>query len=148
MIKMYNAEVLSKFPVVQHFPFGSLFSWERDSTAISPLVSAHISAQPQRSSDMAPPSKAGAGNQGTKAPWASPLSVTGTGPQSVKPTDQEAMHASMNTTRAPWSDLDTLRHPHTSDARVTKAPWAIKRSGSAGQDVNLPTRAPWAKKDS
>jgi len=29
MVKIYNAEVLSKFPVVQHFPFGSLFRWRR-----------------------------------------------------------------------------------------------------------------------
>lgn len=28
MLKMYNAEVLSKFPVVQHFPFGEILSWE------------------------------------------------------------------------------------------------------------------------
>ncbi|KAK5277966.1 Serine/threonine-protein phosphatase 2A activator 1, partial [Cryomyces antarcticus] len=33
MLKMYNAEVLSKFPVIQHFPFGSLFVWERDPNA-------------------------------------------------------------------------------------------------------------------
>lgn len=45
---MYNAEVLSKFPVVQHFRFGSLFSWEPQPNATPPPTSVHTSSQPSK----------------------------------------------------------------------------------------------------
>jgi serine/threonine-protein phosphatase 2A activator len=78
MIKMYNAEVLSKFPVVQHFPFGSLFKWEKDPEAKAPPPSTHASSQPLRNpmdthapsaarQTMPPPGSSGAT---TAAPWA------------------------------------------------------------------------------
>ena len=67
MLKMYNAEVLSKFPVVQHFYFGSLFSWERDPDAVeSGMMSAHVQAQP-----------AAAGQEGHGMSTRVPMAATG-----------------------------------------------------------------------
>ncbi|QSZ35894.1 hypothetical protein DSL72_007016 [Monilinia vaccinii-corymbosi] len=66
MIKMYNAEVLSKFPAVQHFPFGSLFSWDPDPRAVAAPHTVHTANQPTGPGGT-PTSRLQAG---TRAPWA------------------------------------------------------------------------------
>jgi serine/threonine-protein phosphatase 2A activator len=65
---MYNAEVLSKFPVVQHFPFGGMFKWERDPTAPLPAALPHSSPQTEEAANVKTASVLPQG--GTRAPWA------------------------------------------------------------------------------
>ncbi|OJJ77936.1 hypothetical protein ASPBRDRAFT_50755 [Aspergillus brasiliensis CBS 101740] len=136
MIKMYNAEVLSKFPVVQHFPFGSLFSWDRDPNAIPQPSTVHTSSAPQPRQTEAPP----VSGAGTKAPWATS--------QAVPPTSGTTAPwaAARGPTRAPTLP-DTSRLPPGPMA-PTRAPWASAAPGPAGTadpQGDVTTKAPWAK---
>ncbi|KAL9055804.1 MAG: hypothetical protein Q9162_003338 [Coniocarpon cinnabarinum] len=124
MIKMYVAEVLSKFPVVQHFPFGSIFTWERDPNAFPPPSTPHISNSqtPSGPSALSAPTSRSVPSAGsdyamstapTRAPWAS-TSSQGRG---------ESASASMPSTKAPWakSPADTGLHA------PARAPWTPNR---------------------
>lgn len=96
---MYVAEVLSKFPVVQHFPFGTIFAWEHDLDATAVSTTTHTANTPsQKSSENA------GSSVGTVAPWAktsttTPLRdpLTGTRPQ------PRPAPGPMPPTRAPWA---------------------------------------------
>ena len=117
MIKMYNAEVLSKFPVVQHFPFGSLFSWEHDPSALPAESSVHTASQPNSVQPGQP-------QEGTKAPWANTASGATAAPWAAtsRPATSAMPHTTApwvtNTTRTvPMPDGTTKKQPDTRDNR-------------------------------
>ena len=114
---MYNVEVLSKFPVVQHFPFGSLFCWDRDANAIEPPTSMHSSSQPTRESavsvSISSASMRYPVQEGTQAPWASSrMNHPGT----------------IGGIQAPWADGQRISHP-TNPRPVDPGSIPVRRAG-------------------
>jgi serine/threonine-protein phosphatase 2A activator len=105
MLKMYDAEVLGKFPVVQHFPFGKFFKWERDPEASTPTgPSVHAQQQPASSGT----GVGGNNSTVTAAPWAHQM-----------PSSQPS--SGMPSTRAPWANAGARGAPPSAS---TAAPWA------------------------
>jgi serine/threonine-protein phosphatase 2A activator len=133
---MYNAEVLSKFPVVQHFPFGSLFSFSADPNAKSIQASVHTANQPKSDT----PS--------TTAPTARPGPQPALRDAMAEPAGGAArggMPGGMVGTAAPWA-AGGARGAGGGMPAATAAPWA----GGAGTGVpsgpNQPTKAPWTSR--
>ncbi|KAL8791686.1 MAG: hypothetical protein Q9195_005693 [Heterodermia aff. obscurata] len=119
MLKMYNAEVLSKFPVVQHFRFGSLFPWDPDPNARAPPPSAHASSQPLSNPPPGEQTPANPSNPSatTAAPW-----------------------ARSSTSRAPPISTQQQRNPGGGPNRERRL------EDPLGMPPPPPTKAPWARK--
>lgn len=127
LIKMYQAEVLEKHPVVQHFWFGWILPWNKAGTG-EKLPSTGDSRQKEDDAEHdAVEDKQTNWQASTQAPWAMPASAQ----------RQVATAAPVATTAAPWARSAQLPGQISS----TAAPWT-SQTGALRQNDGGPARFP------
>lgn len=118
MMKMYLAEVLSKFPVVQHFLFGSIFLWEPNLIHNTVAENVHLSSQPRKDRSI-PFSGAGSIQQHNTHLSAAKLSQNKSAVYENSPQAAKVIR--------PF-------YSPSSDIALTKAPWANTKDQAALPD--------------
>ncbi|KAL1902123.1 Serine/threonine-protein phosphatase 2A activator 1 [Ceratocystis pirilliformis] len=147
MLKMFNAEVLAKFPVVQHFRFGTLFAWAPDPHAAPSISSVHLRNQPHHlfqkpsvksgpagiavsSTTMSPP-----GGAGTMGPWAVGNSIGRGGANA----NAAASARAQSSGTAAWAEATRMPMPSGTSGGI---PYSRISSGTAIPNTSPGTKIP------
>ncbi|KAI9791006.1 MAG: Serine/threonine-protein phosphatase 2A activator 1 [Peltula sp. TS41687] len=154
MLKMYNGEVLAKFPVIQHFPFGSIFSWDLDPGNNSnnpnppppPSVSASVPTTSQPPLAPQPPPRLlspPATNLHHGEDYTSSLPTVSANIMNPPPTLAQGRFPVSSHSSAAAAGVHPHPHPHPPPlvgigaGAGTKAPWA-KPAGSGTSTATIP----------